>query len=61
MFHKVNRRQALGILGASTLLSTASSMKAADYSDLNTDRYLGDIDVLATIEDDKVFTEGPSW
>ena len=61
MIHKINRRQTLGILGASALLSTASSMKAADYSDLNTDRYLGEVDVLATIEDDKVFTEGPAW
>ena len=61
MFHQVNRRQALGILGASALLSTTSSMKAADYSDLKTNRYLGEVDVLATIEDDKVFTEGPAW
>ena len=61
MIHKINRRQTLGILGASALLSTASSMKAADYSDLNTDRYLGEVDVLATIEDDKVFTEGPAF
>ena len=61
MIHKINRRQTLGILGAFALLSTASSIKATDYSDLYTDRYLGEVDVLATIEDDKVFTEGPAW
>ncbi|MDP6445885.1 MAG: hypothetical protein QF805_19000, partial [Pirellulaceae bacterium] len=33
---------------------------AADYSNLATDKYLGDVEVLATVADKSVFTEGPA-
>lgn len=34
--------------------------KPTDYSGLKSDRYLGAVEVLAQVEDDKVFTEGPA-
>ena len=37
-----------------------SSAKPTDYSGLDTDKYLGPAEVLATIEDAEVFTEGPA-
>ena len=62
MLQQVTRRQVLGALGATTLISTfPGSLKSADYSNLDTGAYLGEVDILATIEDDKVFTEGPAW
>ncbi|MCA9121497.1 MAG: SMP-30/gluconolactonase/LRE family protein [Planctomycetaceae bacterium] len=33
---------------------------AADYSSLTTDAYLGDVEILAKVKDDTVFTEGPA-
>ena len=34
--------------------------KPADYSNLKTDDYLGAVEVLAKVEDEEVFTEGPA-
>ena len=31
------------------------------YSDLDTERYLGEARVIATVDDEKVFTEGPAY
>ncbi|MEO2016803.1 MAG: SMP-30/gluconolactonase/LRE family protein [Fuerstiella sp.] len=37
-----------------------ASAKPTDYSGLQTDRYLGPVEVLAKVEDEEVFTEGPA-
>lgn len=34
--------------------------QAADYSGLKSDKYLGAVEILAKVEDDEVFTEGPA-
>ena len=36
------------------------SAKPTDYSGLKTDQFLGEVEVLAKVEDQKVFTEGPA-
>ncbi|MEO8493669.1 MAG: SMP-30/gluconolactonase/LRE family protein [Planctomycetota bacterium] len=46
-------------LVASAFLRTRTSA-AADYSGLNSDDYLGPVEVLAKVEDRTVFTEGPA-
>jgi gluconolactonase len=38
----------------------AASAKPTDYSGLQTDRFLGTVEVLAKVEDEEVFTEGPA-
>ena len=43
-----------------SVLGTVMPVAAADYSNLHTDEYLGPVQVLATVEDEKVFTEGPA-
>ena len=58
----VTRRQALKTVGAAATISViAKTSSGADYQSLNTEAYLGDVEILATIEDTKVFTEGPAW
>ncbi|MBI2481760.1 MAG: SMP-30/gluconolactonase/LRE family protein, partial [Planctomycetia bacterium] len=44
---------------ASAALPNEPSM-AADYSGLKTDDYLGPVEILAKVEDETVFTEGPA-
>ena len=65
MTHLVNRRTALKFGSSAALLAswTARTSRSfgADYSSLDTDKFLGQVKVLTTIEDDKVFTEGPAW
>lgn len=39
---------------------SASSLRPTDYTGLQTDRYLGPVEVLAKVEDEEVFTEGPA-
>lgn len=41
-------------------LPRAAHAEATDYSGLESDDYLGPVQVLATVEDEKVFTEGPA-
>ncbi|MCA9153756.1 MAG: SMP-30/gluconolactonase/LRE family protein [Pirellulaceae bacterium] len=66
---KLDRRDWLRIGGcglAAGALAAASSPFAqaagiADhYNRLDSDRWLGEVEILATIEDEKVFTEGPA-
>ena len=44
---------------ASAVVRTKATA-AADYSSLKTDDYLGPVEVLAKVEDETVFTEGPA-
>lgn len=65
---EITRRQSLtriaastaGLLGASHFRSARAAGVAADYEGLKSRKYLGDMQVLATIDDSKVFTEGPA-
>ena len=65
---QINRRDALSCMSTSAVaLLTASSVGrveaagvADQYARLNSDKYLGGTKILATIEDSKVFTEGPA-
>ena len=43
------------------VLPGALTAEPADYSQLDTDAYLGKVQVLATVEDAEVFTEGPAF
>ena len=62
MLNQVNRRQALKSVAATTsLMVIGRASGAADYGDLATNKFLGRVNVLATVEDSKVFTEGPAW
>lgn len=62
----VSRRDALARIGAAGLLAatlgrTGTAAGVADqYAGLDSSKYLNDLKVLATIEDEKVFTEGPA-
>ena len=60
----VSRRQVLqaGVVGgAACLLSKRTVAANLDkYAGLNSKKYLGDVKVLAKVEDPKVFTEGPA-
>jgi gluconolactonase len=40
--------------------AASASAKPTDYRGLQTDRYLGTVEVLAKVEDEEVFTEGPA-
>jgi gluconolactonase len=50
--------------GLAASMSGTQAVSAAtmvtDYSGLQTDRYLGKVDILAKVKDDEVFTEGPA-
>ncbi|MDG2130329.1 MAG: SMP-30/gluconolactonase/LRE family protein [Fuerstiella sp.] len=56
------RRFLQGASAAAALYSQSlpASAKPTDYSGLQTDRYLGPVEVLAKVEDEEVFTEGPA-
>lgn len=41
--------------------STRADGVSARYAGLKSQKYLGKVKVLATVEDEKVFTEGPAW
>jgi len=41
-------------------LAIRSDLSAADYRGLQTGDYLGDVEILATVAGEKVFTEGPA-
>jgi len=62
----INRRMALTqILAAGAVAGIFNSKIkaagiAAQYAGLNSAQYLSDLKVLATVEDEKVFTEGPA-
>ena len=60
----LTRRQLLqrGALGGLTLAGLASHIEAkpTSYKGLKSDDYLGKVEVLAKVEDKKVFTEGPA-
>lgn len=43
-----------------SLVVAAQPSRATDYSGLNTDAYLGAVEILAKVEDETVFTEGPA-
>jgi gluconolactonase len=45
--------------GAASLLRSRPARAAADYSGVKTGSYLTDLTVLATVEAQKIFTEGP--
>ena len=59
-----SRRRISGAPAAMTLAASllAAHSAAADekYADLRTEEFLGPVEVLATVEDDEVFTEGPA-
>lgn len=42
------------------LLASATSLFAADYANLETEKYLGKAEIAATVEHQKIFTEGPA-
>jgi gluconolactonase len=55
------RRGGLALLIAAGLCSVSRGAGIADrYDGLESDKYLGQVQVLAKVEDDKVFTEGPA-
>lgn len=55
-------RDTTGFTAAALFSSQARSAAArpTDYSGLQSDRYLGAVEVLAKVEDSEVFTEGPA-
>lgn len=57
-----NRRQFLQTTAAATSLAVCGGVvRAADrYADLSSDEFLGKVEILTEIKDDKVFTEGPA-
>lgn len=58
-----SRRQFLYGAGAAVMLSAhcgSAFAKPTDYAGLETDRYLGSVEVLAKVQAEKVFTEGPA-
>ena len=65
---QINRRDALSrmstsavaLLTASTVGRVEAAGVADQYASLNSDKYLDGMKILATIEDSKVFTEGPA-
>jgi gluconolactonase len=48
------------LLAAYCAIWPTSNIRGADYADLNTDAYLGAVQVLCEIVDEQVFTEGPA-
>lgn len=60
----ITRRQFLhsSVLASATLMGLAheGDAKPTDYDNLQTDKYLGKVKVLAKVKDEKVFTEGPA-
>jgi gluconolactonase len=63
---RINRRRFLhastaAVVGCSLTRSSVVFASAADrYAGLDTDHFLGKVKVLAKVEDEKVFTEGPA-
>jgi gluconolactonase len=63
---RVNRRDALARIAAVGALASIPGRNvmaagvADQYAGLNSAQYLSDLKVLATVEDEKVFTEGPA-
>lgn len=57
-----NRRQFLGTTAVTTSLAVCggATLAADRYADLTSDDFLGKVEILAEIKDDKVFTEGPA-
>ena len=64
--HRLSRRAALSRMGTAAMLAgicgrTGFAAGVADqYEALDSSQYLGDLQILSTIEDSKVFTEGPA-
>ncbi|MBC8350686.1 MAG: SMP-30/gluconolactonase/LRE family protein [Planctomycetes bacterium] len=64
--HKPNRRRFLQQSTVTTAAVVSAGFAhsrpatAADYSALSTDDYLGPVEVLAKVEDETIFTEGPA-
>lgn len=62
----LDRRGALTKIGAAGLLaatyarSGAAAGVADQYAGLDSSQYLSDLKILATVKDDKIFTEGPA-
>ncbi len=55
------KRATAGGIGIALAGALASSSRAAvSYDELATDKYLGEVQVLATVKDKEVFTEGPA-
>lgn len=48
------------IVPIAALAVSVSAAEPVDYDDLKSSDYLGDVEVLAAVEDTKVFTEGPA-
>ena len=42
-------------------ITAAFDATAIEYESLQTEKYLGDVEVVATVDDTKVFTEGPAF
>ena len=63
---EMSRRTALVRIGATGILAGAcfrsgtAAGVADQYASLESDRYLRDLRILATVKDDKIFTEGPA-
>jgi len=58
--HSFRQRLAAVVLGALAGALPLARAEAAEYDGLKSDDYLGEVRVLAKVEDDKVFTEGPA-
>ena len=47
-------------LGFASQPASPAHAKPVDYRGLNSDQFLGDVEILAKVKDEKVFTEGPA-
>lgn len=52
--------QAAAAVAASGPLSQTAFAKPTDYTELRSDEYLGEVEILTQVKDDVVFTEGPA-
>ncbi len=61
-FLRAGASQAIALTALATTGTTGGALAAQRdrYADLNSERYLGSVQLLARVEDDEVFTEGPA-
>lgn len=58
-----SRRQFLvnaSVASATVAIASTAQAEPADYSELDSDAYLGEVEILAKVQHEKVFTEGPA-